>query len=594
MASGSSVDSPAQGQKQSQPPPVGRSAGGFEPRCANCSAALAHDQRYCVECGARTGPLPHTIAERIAAATRLRLTSAGSPASDADSNAGHVATEPTRAAWATRLLPGGLARFAPSAMAVSVMSPLCFGVVIGAEVSPATQSQGPIRVAVTAPTTNSNAPAVGASAGESATSSGVAGSGTAEAPGAASKNAASTGNSAPANTRNKGSKGMSGAGTTPPAPTALPPIKHVFLIVLSDQGFQQSFGAGATAPYLSQTLPKEGELVESYYAVAGGELANEVALISGQGPTAQLEQDCPTYSEIVPGTPAAEGQVIGTGCVYPKATDSLANELTSANDTWTAYIEGEGVGEGGPGGCSHPTLGSPDSELAPTTTDNYVTWRNPFVYFQSLTESPACGGNDLGIAALGTDLTSAGTTPTFAYIAPDPCDDGSEVPCAAGKPAGLAPAEAFLKRIVPEIKSSPAYKHGGLIAITFDQAPQSGPNADSTGCCMNAPYPNARSTPTSTTSTTTTATGTSPTSSSTTTTTATGTTGVEGATVGGGHVGLLLISKYVKPGTRALTGQYNHFSLLRTIENLFGLKPLGYAGQPGLLAFDKSVFNAYK
>jgi hypothetical protein len=283
---------------------------------------------------------------------------------------------------------------------------------------------------------------------------------------------------------------------------------------------------------------------------------------------------------------------MGNGCVYPKATDSLADQLTSANDTWTAYIEGQGVAEGGPGGCSHPTLGSADSELAPTATDAYVTWRNPFVYFQSLTESPACASNDLGIAALAGDLTSASTTPTFAYIAPDPCDDGSEVPCAAGKPAGLAPAEAFLKRIVPEIESSPAYKQGGLIAITFDQAPQSGPYADSTGCCMNAAYPNPRSTPASTTSTTTTAPASSTTSSSTTTTTAA--TGAEGATVGGGRVGLLLISKYVKPGTRELTAQYNHFSLLRTIENLFGLKPLGYAGQHGLLAFDKSVFNAYK
>jgi hypothetical protein len=592
MASGSSVDSPAQGQKQAQRPPVWPSAGGFGSQCANCSAALAHDQRYCVECGARAGPLPHTIVERITAAAQLRR--AAAPGGDADPNAGDVATGATRAAWATRLLPGGLTRFAPPAMAVSVMSLLCFGVVIGAEVSPATQSPGPIPVAVTAPTTNATAPAARAAAGEASTSSGEAASGTAEAPGAASTNAASTGNSAPANNHNKGSKGTAGAGTTPPSPTALPPIKHVFLIVLSDQGFQQSFGAGAKAPYLSQTLPKEGELVDSYYAVAGGELANEVALISGQGPTAQLEQDCPTDSEIVPGTTAAEGQVIGSGCVYPQATDSLANELTSANDTWTAYIEGQGVGEGGPGGCSHPTLGSPDSELAPTTTDGYVTWRNPFVYFQSLTESPACASNDLGIATLAGDLTSAGTTPTFAYIAPDPCDDGSEVPCAAGKPGGLAPAEAFLKRIVPEIESSPAYKQGGLIAITFDQAPQSGPYADSTGCCMNAPYPNARSAPTSTTSTTATATGTSPISSSTTTTTATGTTGVEGATVGGGRVGLLLISKYVKPGTRELTGQYNHFSLLRTIENLFGLKPLGYAGQPGLLAFDKSVFNAYK
>jgi hypothetical protein len=62
---------------------------------------------------------------------------------------------------------------------------------------------------------------------------------------------------------------------------------------------------------------------------------------------------------------------------------------------------------------------------------------------------------------------------------------------------------------------------------------------------------------------------------------------------GGGRVGLLLISSYVKPGTVNTTDDYNHFSLLRSIEDLFGLDHLGYAGATGLLAFDKSVYNAY-
>ena len=62
---------------------------------------------------------------------------------------------------------------------------------------------------------------------------------------------------------------------------------------------------------------------------------------------------------------------------------------------------------------------------------------------------------------------------------------------------------------------------------------------------------------------------------------------------GGGQVGLLLLSKYVKPGTINVTGQYNHFSLLASIEDLFSLSRLGYAGSQGLLAFDASVYNAF-
>jgi hypothetical protein len=36
---------------------------------------------------------------------------------------------------------------------------------------------------------------------------------------------------------------------------------------------------------------------------------------------------------------------------------------------------------------------------------------------------------------------------------------------------------------------------------------------------------------------------------------------------------------------------YNHYSLLRTLEDLFGLTHLGYAGQPGLRPFGDDVFR---
>jgi hypothetical protein len=59
-------------------------------------------------------------------------------------------------------------------------------------------------------------------------------------------------------------------------------------------------------------------------------------------------------------------------------------------------------------------------------------------------------------------------------------------------------------------------------------------------------------------------------------------------------VGLLLISKFVKPGSIDATDEFDHLSLLRSVETLFGLPPLGYAGEPALLSFDSSVYNAYK
>ncbi len=55
---------------------------------------------------------------------------------------------------------------------------------------------------------------------------------------------------------------------------------------------------------------------------------------------------------------------------------------------------------------------------------------------------------------------------------------------------------------------------------------------------------------------------------------------------------MLLLSRYVKPKTVNVTSYFNHFSLLKTIEAIFGLKYLGYAANIETPVFDSSVFNA--
>jgi len=107
-------------------------------------------------------------------------------------------------------------------------------------------------------------------------------------------------------------------------------------------------------------------------------------------------------------------------------------------------------------------------------------------------------------------------------------------------------------------------------------------------------------TTTGTTTTDTTTTGTTTTGTTTTGTTTTTTpaapgdgTGPTTPTGGGGQVGLLLISRYVKPGTTDLVDYYNHFSLLATVANLFGVKRPGYAGDISLPVFDAAIFNGH-
>jgi hypothetical protein len=72
------------------------------------------------------------------------------------------------------------------------------------------------------------------------------------------------------------------------------------------------------------------------------------------------------------------------------------------------------------------------------------------------------------------------------------------------------------------------------------------------------------------------------------------------ATTGGGDTGSVLISPYIKPGTVSTT-YYNHYSWLRTMEDLFNVAKaspgldkkghIGYAAQPGLAPFGPDVFT---
>jgi hypothetical protein len=127
--------------------------------------------------------------------------------------------------------------------------------------------------------------------------------------------------------------------------------------------------------------------------------------------------------------------------------------------------------------------------------------------------------------------------------------------------------------------------------------------AGTTNAATATPTTPASATPAAGTPTTTgTATTTPPPSSPTTTTPAAttpavttpapATPGIDLPPTGGGQVGALLISPYVKPATFDQE-PVNDFSLLRTIENLFGLPPLGYAATRGLSSLEASVFSAW-
>jgi hypothetical protein len=184
---------------------------------------------------------------------------------------------------------------------------------------------------------------------------------------------------------------------------------------------------------------------------------------------------------------------------------------TSANNPITNPTDMEGDY---PPGVTTFTAAQPD--------DQYVAKHFPFGWFESLTgavnadgsttpplNEPPNGGTNCDanhIANLDDpnyglvhDLQSVATTPDFSWITPDNCSDAHDAVChgnnlsgafnADGTPnynspipydpesttpvnytGGLYASDLFLEYYIPLIEQSPAFKQGGLIDITFDEA----------------------------------------------------------------------------------------------------------------------------
>ena len=177
----------------------------------------------------------------------------------------------------------------------------------------------------------------------------------------------------------------------------------------------------AESSYLGKELPEQGELLTNYFAVTKGALANQIALLSGQGPTPETAANCPNYADLAPGTESSEGQVEGNGCVYPATTKTLPGQLTEAGLKWKAYVQGieDGAATGQPPTCRHPAPGTPDPNPSAIPADAYETWRNPFVYFHSIVDAPECAEANVGLPQLAADLKlKAEKFPALAYICP--------------------------------------------------------------------------------------------------------------------------------------------------------------------------------
>jgi hypothetical protein len=333
-------------------------------------------------------------------------------------------------------------------------------------------------------------------------------------------------------------------------------IRHVFTIILENESASTTFGPGSPAPYLSQTLRSEGAYLPNYFGIGHFSNDNYIAMISGQAPNIKNQTDCQTFDDFTPTTIGAHGQVLGTGCVYPPAVQTITAQLTSAGFTWRDFDQSMGADPTREAAvCAHPAIGAQDNTEKATATDMYATRHNPFVYFHSIIDNTTlCDAHVVNLSQLPADLGPVTSTPNYVFITPDLCNDGHDAPCANGQPGGLTQANQFLRTWVPKITASKAFRENGLLIITFDEADTS----DTTSCCGEIPGP------------------------------LTPNPGLTGP--GGGDVGAVLLSPCIAPGTVTQT-PYNHYTMLRSLEDIFGLSHLGYAGLSGETSFGSDIFK---
>ena len=429
-------------------------------------------------------------------------------------------------------------------------------------------------------------------------------------------------------------------------------IDHILVIDMENESYSATFGAASPATYLNNTLLKQGELVPNYFGTSHVSLGNYIAQVSGQTPTPSTNNDCLNlatlakppllggFTNVTPGTDADAnafpGQVVGDGCVYPAPTatsngvttigDQLDDKYPTGTLNWRSYAEDMGndpvrdYGDADPMGgtdCAHPPIGGADNSNSAAANDQYATRHNPFVYFHSVIDNQSrCDSHvvPLGKLVVGTagaadqfsghlyqDLKKETTTPKFMFVTPNLCNDGHDATCAgpnvegtvnaSGKNiGGLVSADLWLKHWMPMIFNSPAYKSGKmLVVLTFDESGFTDSRACSSkfqASCNSPIGPNVANP------------GFSP---------ILGMFGYQKAPAtdyvyaGGGQVGAVLFnSKFIKPGTVNTKGVYNHFTALRSYEDILGITSggadgLGHLGYAAInnVTFGTDVFNIH-
>lgn len=209
---------------------------------------------------------------------------------------------------------------------------------------------------------------------------------------------------------------------------------------------------------------------------------------------------------------------------------NIVDQLEAHGKTWRDYQQSLAT-------C--PTVNGQLNKLAHSCggpgNQLYERKHNPFVSYADVQSSPSRMANVVDLSQLDADLAS-GNVADYNFIAPDQCHDMHGIgaagnPCDFSQVQGLiAAGDSFLRDLVGKITSSPSWNGNSVIFVTWDESDFTGTGpfgfGDTSGCCDANP--------------------------------------------GGGHV-LTLVLSHSDHSARTSGVAYNHFSILRTIEDGWGL-----------------------
>jgi hypothetical protein len=109
----------------------------------------------------------------------------------------------------------------------------------------------------------------------------------------------------------------------------------------------------------------------------------------------------------------------------------------------------------------HPDSGAAD----PTATQPYATLRNPFVYFHTLVDRGDCQSDDQPAQPGWPGCWGTATVGRSCFSARTRAMLARRVRGRTGQ--GIAPADSYLKWTVPGILDSALYRHGGALCVLF-------------------------------------------------------------------------------------------------------------------------------